>query len=153
MKDHQQHSSPIHHFIFNTGTWLGEGMIKFSSSPEQIKFYTKWEIPLHTQEKITCSQTVEMTGVEEQVKNTFNFFHIKSRSFSIEIENDLVGKVQGKGLKDEKTIAWEFTGNSDFEGFEVYELQDNGDYLLHAEYASTDQFRTIIDGRIWKKSL
>jgi hypothetical protein len=38
-----------------------------------------------------------------------------------------------------------------FEGFEVYEQQENGDYFLHAEYGSPDQFRTIIEGLIWRK--
>jgi hypothetical protein len=64
----------------------------------------------------------------------------------------MLGSVQGKGIIDAKTIAWEFRGHPDFEGFEVYELQENGDFMLHAEYSSLDQIRTIIDGRIWKKA-
>jgi hypothetical protein len=70
----------------------------------------------------------------------------------MELENELLGKVKGAGVIDEKTIAWEFHGTGGLEGFEVYELQDNGDYMMHAEYSSPDQFRTIIDGRIWKKN-
>ena len=64
----------------------------------------------------------------------------------------MVGQVVGKGILDPETIAWELKGLDGFEGYEVYEIQENGDYLFHAEYASDDQFRTIVDGRVWKKS-
>ena len=93
-----------------------------------------------------------MRGVDENVFNSLTFFDITSTSFMVGLENELMGKVLGKGVLDEKTIAWEYRQGTDFEGFEVYELQDNGDYMLHAEYSSPDQYRTIIDGRIWKKS-
>jgi hypothetical protein len=53
---------------------------------------------------------------------------------------------------DAKTIAWEFRNNEEFQGFEVYELQENGDYMLHAEYSTSEDFRTIIDGRVWQKA-
>ena len=143
-----------HLFLFEAGQWIGEGRVKFSASPEQIKFYTKWTIPAATGDEnpiIRCTQQVEMQGSSEQVVNNFQLSNISNGSFAIQIENDLVGKVQGKGVTDAKTIAWEFRGHPGFEGFEVYELTDNGDYMLHAEYSSPDQFRTIIDGRIWKK--
>lgn len=148
--------SQQHPFIFEAGKWIGEGKVKFSSSPEQMKFYTKWNIPKSSEESgskmVICSQQVEMQGNNEQVINRFYFHSFTPTSFKIELENELVGKVEGKGVIDEKTLAWEFRGHPNFEGFEVYELLDNGDYTLHAEYASPDQFRTIIDGRIWKKS-
>ena len=93
-----------------------------------------------------------MQGTEPNMKNAFVITHITSSSFEIDIENDLLGKVHGTGVIDARTIAWEFHGKDSLEGFEVYELQEDGDYMMHAEYTSVDQFRTIIDGRIWKKS-
>jgi hypothetical protein len=146
-----------HLFIFQPGLWVGEGKIQFSSSPEQIKFYTKWDIPSKQEEellgtrKISCTQKVEMSGDTEQMTNRFTFAHVTPSGFTLKLENDLVGHVEGQGVIDGKTIAWEFRGHPNFEGFEVYELLDSGDYMLHAEYSSPDQFRTIIDGRIWKK--
>ena len=41
----------------------------------------------------------------------------------------MIGKVSGKGLRNEHTIGWEFREQLAFEGFEVYEQQDNGDYF------------------------
>ena len=32
-------------FLFEPGLWIGEGHVQFSSSPEQVKFYTRWKIP------------------------------------------------------------------------------------------------------------
>ncbi len=143
-----------HQFIFSPGIWIGEGKITFSTSPETIQFYTKWVVEKYDEKKgYFCEQQVEMQGVEESVFNRIIFSHVTPQSFEITLENDLVGTVSGKGLVDPKTIAWEYrVPGRDFEGFEVYELQDNGDYMLHAEYSSPDQYRTIIDGRIWKKS-
>lgn len=144
---------PLHQFIFTPGIWIGEGKITFSTSPESIHFYTKWMIDQDMEKHVcSCQQQVEMRGVDENVFNSLTFFDITSTSFMVGLENELIGKVLGKGVIDEKTIAWEYRQGTDFEGFEVYELQDNGDYMLHAEYSSPDQYRTIIDGRIWKKS-
>lgn len=146
-------SSQKHHFIFSPGVWIGEGKITFSTSPESIRFFTKWTIQDFDQKVgYLCQQQVEMLGVEESVFNQLTVFDTTAESFAVCLENDLIGKVLGKGVVDQKTIAWEYRQGTDFEGFEVYELQDNGDYMLHAEYSSPDQYRTIIDGRIWKKS-
>lgn len=140
-----------HDFIFKPGLWVGEGKVTFSVSPERIRFYTKWTIEKEVNKKITCQQHVEMEGGESHVYNTFTFSNIQSTSFTVDLTSELLGSVTGKGVIDDKTIAWEFRGHPEFEGFEVYELQNNGDFLLHAEYSSIDQIRTIINGRIWKK--
>jgi hypothetical protein len=144
-----------HPFIITPSYWIGEGKISFSSSPDIMRFYTRWVIaePLgNGAGKMLGTQDVEMHGGDDRIKNRFIFSHITSSSFQVELENELVGKVQGQGIIDPQKIAWEFRGYPNFEGFEVYELQENGDYLFHAEYVSSDQFRSMIDGRIWEKS-
>jgi hypothetical protein len=141
-----------HAFIFQPGLWIGEGKITFSSSPEHLHFYTKWMIAPLAGKSIHCQQKVETRGVQDVVINDFKFLKLEESKFEVELKNELVGKVTGSGVIDTKTIAWEFRGNNQIEGFEVYEIQDNGDYLVHGEYSSTEQFRTIIDGRIWQKA-
>jgi len=143
---------PPHEFIFKKGIWIGEGKITFSVSPDHLHFYTKWMIDPMVTTVIRSQQLVEMEGRAENLFNQFNFSHITEKDFQIQLSSELLGSVTGKGIVDKRTIAWEFRGYPDFEGFEVYELEDNGDYMLHAEYSSTEQFRTIIDGRIWKKA-
>lgn len=145
----------VHEFIFKPGTWVGEGKVTFSASPERVRFYTKWTIEKEKNGEITCQQHVEMEGGDSNVYNTFIFSDIQlaTGTFNVELTSEMLGSVQGKGLIDVKTIAWEFRDHPEFQGFEVYELQDNGDFMLHAEYSSVDQIRTIIDGRIWKKAL
>lgn len=146
----------IHPFIFTPAIWLGEGKIQFSGSTDVIKFYTRWIVsnadPDSILHEITAVQTIEMQGESDEViQNHFTISQSDESTFILELENDLIGVVQGTGVTDPKKIAWEFRGNSSLEGFEVYELQEAGDYLFHAEYISSDQFRSIIDGHIWKK--
>lgn len=144
-----------HPFLFHRGKWVGEGKISFSASPEELKFYTRWTFPEDPSKgddkAIYCTQHVEMMGDQEHIYNHFTFFHFKDDSFEVELENELIGRVQGVGVADEKKIAWEFRGHPNFEGFEAYQAQKSGDYSFHAEYVSPDQFRSIIDGRLWKK--
>lgn len=147
MTDIQKHS-----FILQPGLWLGEGKVTFSVSPEVVKFYTKWTVkPLKEGSEIQGNQIVEIQGIEEHVINQFTFSNIGESTFKVLLENDSLEAVCGQGIIDNNKIAWEFRGNESFEGFEVYEFEGNNSYIMHAEYSSPDQFRTIISGRIWKK--
>lgn len=141
-----------HVFILVPGKWVGEGKIAFSASSENLHFYTRWLVGNSDRGEIACTQEVEMPGNDPNMLNNLLFSGFTATSFAVDLENDILGKVTGSGIIDDKTIAWEYHGREGLEGFEVYELQENGDYKLHAEYSSPDQFRTIIDGRIWKKS-
>jgi hypothetical protein len=140
-----------HNFLLSPGIWLGQGKITFNSTVDSIEFFTKW-IVLESDQSMTCNQEVEMKGIEGKVENLYVVSKITPESFMIALDNELVGKVQGRGVIDPKNIAWEIRGQQDFEGFESFELQDNGEYVFHSEFLSPEQFRTIIDGHLWKKS-
>ena len=74
-------------------------------------------------------------------------------NFSIDLENQALGKITGNGLINDKVIAWEFrVEDIGFDGFEFYEEQPDNSYLMHAEYATSDQFRTLIQGKVWQAS-
>lgn len=142
------------HFLFSPGNWIGEGKINFSKTSEFLKFYTRWQIEENTEAKnnnLKGFQFVEIQGGDDHIQNQYDIFNITPESFEITLENELVSLVKGTGVIDEKKVAWEFRGHPNFEGYEVYQLQDNGDYLFHAEYVSPDHLRSIIEGRIWKK--
>lgn len=137
-------------FIFQPGTWLGEGKITFNTSPEEIRYYCKWIINPIEEERISIRQIVEMEGVEDRVENQFVISRIKKGTFNIEISNESIGLIPGKGVFEKDKIAWEFHSEL-FHGFEVYHAKTSEEYTIHAEYHSEDFFRTIIKGRIWLK--
>lgn len=141
-----------HYFLFSPGAWIGEGKVSFSMSPEVLRYYTKWVVDPKKEGAICCEQRVEKEGGGEDVFNNFTISDIEEGGFNIELTNESLGTVRGRGVIDAKTIAWEFRSNEEFQGFEVYELQENGDYMLHAEYSSSEDFRTIIEGRLWQKA-
>jgi len=140
-----------HKFIFSAGIWLGEGQVAFNTSMEKLKFRTQWNISQQQDDIIRCKQQVELAGITEQVINYLTISAITPSSFVVELTNDMVEKTKGTGIIDDRRIAWEFQGDSDFEGLEVYDLQEDDKYRFHAEYLSSEQFRTIIDGLIWRK--
>ncbi len=140
-----------HPFLFQAGHWIGEGKVSFSVSPEILRFYTRWTVQNPAPRSIACEQRVEIQGNEPYMLNQFLLTEITEKDFIIDLENEVLGQVRGTGVIDPKNIAWEFHGRGGLEGFEIYELQENGEYTLHAEYTSPDQFRTIIDGRIRKQ--
>ena len=141
-----------HSFILEPGSWLGQGTISFSESSDQLKFYTRWKVSKSKAQLINCFQEIEIEGIGEKMENTFILSDLSPINFHIKLENHLLGSVDGKGVIDEKLIAWEFRdpGTTGFEGYEVYELQPDGSYLMRAEYASSDQMRTIVQGKIWR---
>lgn len=94
---------------------------------------------------IRFSQIVTVEEASESMQNHFFISDISAPHFTIELENQLVGKVKGHGIVDEKMICWEFRNQAEgLDGFEIYELQKNGSYNMRSEFIGGDHFRTFI---------
>lgn len=142
-----------HPFIFSKGVWLGEGTIQFSASDDQLRFFTRWSFESKLEQEILGVQRVEISEVGQTMRNHFRFHEFDSGEFTVELKNEVVGLAKGKGVLDERRLAWEFRcPDIGFEGFEVYELIEADAYRHHAEYASKDLLRTIINGKVWKQA-
>ena len=142
-----------HPFILTPSSWLGEGKIQLNMVDEELAFYTRWKAGAKNEEgKIECTQEIQVKGLSDIMHNQFLFYDLHPGTFSIELENTALGKVLGSGIISDKIIAWEFRiKESGFEGFEFYEKQEDHSYLMRAEYATADQFRTLITGKVWKQ--
>lgn len=142
-----------HPFLLSPSAWLGQGRIQLNMVAEELAFFTKWNVnPSDTEGRIECVQEIQVKGLSDIMHNQFNIFDLNQSEFQIQLENDALGKIQGKGVINEKIIAWEFRIEEiGFEGFEMYEKQDEQTYLMRAEYATADQFRTVIQGKVWKQ--
>jgi hypothetical protein len=142
-----------HKFLFEPGIWLGEGKVQLSVSEDDLQFFTRWNIGKQKEKGvIDSSQEIEIKGLQDKSKNLLIFTPLGDDEFKVELENENIGKVQGKGVIRPKLIAWEFRSlDKVFEGFEVYELLEDGSYFMHAEYINKEELRTQIQGKIWKK--
>jgi hypothetical protein len=142
-----------HPFIMIPGTWLGEGKIQLNMVEEELGFFTRWTVSdKDSSGNIQCVQEIQVKGLSDVMINEFIFSDVSPKNFAVQLENQALGKVTGSGLVDEQTIAWEFRVNDlGFEGFEFYEKQKDGSYAMRAEYATADQFRTLIKGKVWKQ--
>jgi hypothetical protein len=142
-----------HKFILKSKSWLGEGKIQLNMVEEELDFYTRWQVmPSDEEGAIRAVQEIQIKGLSDIMHNRFIFTEINNGKFLLELENQALGKVVGTGIFDKKLIAWEFRLKEiGFEGFEFYEKQKDGSYLMRAEYATTDQFRTAIRGKVWEK--
>lgn len=140
-----------HSFIFTPGMWNGEGSITLNMVDEELGFYTRWNIVEADPGRIECIQEIQVKGLSDIMLNQFSFFDFTQNNFSIELENQALGRIKGSGLITDKVIAWEFRiPDIGFEGFEFYEKNPDESYLMRAEYATRDQFRTLIQGKLWK---
>ena len=120
---------------------------------EELDFITRWNLgTLDSEGRVPASQEVQIKGMSDIMHNQFLITNMTVTHFTIELENAALGNIIGKGVINENLIAWEFRNSElDFEGFEFYEKQPDGTYLMRAEYATPDQYRTIIRGKIWEK--
>jgi len=145
--------SNLHNFIFNPGAWMGEGRILLNMVEEELSFLTNWNIlGKDFAGKVQCLQEIQINGISENMKNDIYFYDFGPRTFCVEMDSPNIGRVVGTGVHDDKVIAWEFRENDmNFEGYETYHLQPDGSYVMQAEYVTTDQFRTLIDGKIWQQ--
>ncbi|MEM7175267.1 MAG: hypothetical protein AAF443_05015 [Chlamydiota bacterium] len=144
-----------HPFILETGSWVGEGKIRFSMMDEgNLSFSTHWAIPApDAKGKVAAVQDIRVAGLAENMCNRLVFSDIAPENFKIELQNQSLGVVVGRGIINAKLIGWEFRLEQfGFEGFEFYEAsKEGGAYLFHAEYATSDDFRTVIHGKIWRE--
>jgi len=143
-----------HAFLLEPGAWLGQGKIQLNMVAEELTFFTRWNIGLSdTKGRIECLQEIQVKGLSDIMHNQFAMYDFSSGEFAIDLENQALGKIIGKGLVNEKVIAWEFrVEEMGFDGFEFYEKIDDKNYLMRAEYATSDQFRTLIEGKIWQET-
>lgn len=143
-----------HSFILMPGDWIGEGKILLNMVEEELFFHTNWVVPLRdVTGKIACSQKIQVQGLSEHMQNELTFYEFDHQSFAVQMENQNIGRIVGKGVFDEGSIAWEFRDNDmNFEGYETYFLQGDGSYLMRGEYVTSDQFRTQIEARIWPQA-
>ncbi len=143
-----------HSFIFSPGTWVGEGKILLNMVEEELVFNTQWAVQNKDfAGKVACAQEIQIQGLSENMRNELSFYDFQNKSFSVDMENQNVGRIVGTGVYDEKMIAWEFRNNDmNFEGYETYHLQPDGSYHMKGEYVTSDQFRTMIEARLWLRS-
>ena len=141
-----------HTFILTPSQWLGEGKIILNMVQEELSFFNRWNVATKdSRGLIECVQEIQVKGLSDIMMNQFIFTSFTPTGFSVELENQALGKVIGGGVINDKVIGWEFRmPDLGFEGFEFYEKQPDDSYLMHAEYATTDQFRTLIKGKVWK---
>jgi hypothetical protein len=140
-----------HSFIFSPGTWMGEGKIVLSMVEENLLFNTNWSVQTRDfSGKVQCAQDIQIQGLSDGMRNELSFFDFQNNTFSVEMENQNIGKILGTGIYDDQVIGWEFRNRDmNFEGFETYHLQEDGSYAMRGEYITSDQFRTQIEARIW----
>ena len=140
-----------HSFIFSAGSWAGEGKILLNMVEEELIFNTNWAVQdKDFAGKVTCAQEIQIQGLSENMRNELSFYDFQSRTFSVDMENQNVGRIVGTGVYDDDMIAWEFRNNDmNFEGYETYHLQSDGSYQMKGEYITSDQFRTVIEARIY----
>ncbi len=121
---------------------------------EELIFNTNWAVQNKDfAGKVTCSQEILIQGLSENMRNELSFYDFQTKTFSVDMENPNVGRIVGTGVYDDKMIAWEFRNNDmKFEGYETYNLQPDGSYQMKGEYVTSDQFRTMIEARIWLSS-
>ena len=143
-----------HQFLLTASSWLGQGKIQLNMVSEELAFFTRWNVNTADGDgRIECLQEIQVKGLSDIMHNQFLIYNLVSGEFAIDLENQALGRVTGTGLINDKVIAWEFRIEEiGFEGFELYEKQDENNYLMRAEYATSDQFRTLIQGRVWKQT-
>lgn len=140
--------------MFSPGKWLGEGKIHLNQFEEELSFFTRWTVQAEEEKEIECIQEIQVKGLSDIMVNHFRISLIEASSFSLVMDNHAIGTVQGVGILHEFAIGWEFrVPELGFEGFEYYEKESEESYLMRGEFATTDQLRTTLQGRIWKQKM
>ncbi|MCH9627521.1 MAG: hypothetical protein S4CHLAM2_11620 [Chlamydiales bacterium] len=138
-----------HRFILTPGIWEGAGQITFSMAEDILDFTMRWSVLPLEEEKVEFHQEIVVEGLADTMRNHFCVSSLTPSAFEIELENKIVGKVVGTGVISSQVIAWEFRRkDQEFEGYEIYELQEDDSYQMRAEFTAGDGLRTCVQGAI-----
>src|SRR5689334_22923900 len=97
----------MHEFLLTQSSWIGQGKIKLNMVAEELIFFTRWNIgDLDGSGRIESMQEIQVKGLSDIMHNQFTIYDVNSGQFSIELENQAIGKITGKGVINEKVIAW-----------------------------------------------
>ena len=119
---------------------------------EELSFFTRWKIVVEDDGSIDCIQEIQIKGMSEIMTNHFSISAITPFSFTMLMDSHALGKMEGAGLIREGVIGWEFrVKDSGFEGFEHYTKLSDDSYFMQGEFATADQLRTTLQGKIWKQ--
>ena len=143
-----------HLFLFNPGCWIGEGKIELNALSDKLIYFMRWKALVVDPElnEFEATQEIQIAGHTDVMYNHFLFTNFDRDGFDVVLENQAWGEVIGRGQVDQKFIGWEFRKNDlGFEGFEFYELQEDGTYHTKAEFVTKEDLRTQIEGKIWKQ--
>ncbi|MBA3957277.1 MAG: hypothetical protein H0X51_02620 [Parachlamydiaceae bacterium] len=147
-----------HHFLFTSGEWLGVGKLTFLMSPTAIRIYMKWIVSPMVDNVILCDQHIQAEGADIEIVNHLKITVTSTTTFDITLKSETTGEVQGKGVIENHCIKWAFEKmaldaiTEGFKGEEVYRLQENGEYYLHGQYVTGQDYGTVVDGRLWEKA-
>lgn len=120
----------------------------------KLPFHIRWNVfELDDKGRIFCTQEIQVVGLSDCMHSRFSLYDLHATNFAIKLESQSIGKIVGKGIINSTVIGWEFRkGVLGFEGFEIYQMSSDEEiYLLHAEYTTGENFRTIIRGKMRKK--
>lgn len=118
---------------------------------DALDFIMRWKVEPNDDGEIVFRQEITIDDLGQKMNNQFRVSSLTSEAFQIALENQLVGKVCGKGVVDSKVIAWEFREpEQEFDGFEIYELQEDASYKMRAEFTAGEGLRTYVQGQIQK---
>jgi hypothetical protein len=120
---------------------------------EELVFFTRWTVRSREGNgPVECTQEIQVKGLSDVMTNHFILSDFSLVDFSVVMENHAVGKVSGKGILNEHRVGWEFRVKEiGFEGFEFYEKKSDETYSVHGEFATSDELRTTIRGKIWRQ--
>jgi hypothetical protein len=139
-----------HLFPFEPGEWIGHGTLILGMGHQALRFRMRWQIQSPQQHTITACQEIDVQGLTNPLVNRLELRPTANGHFKVDLSNAVIGALHGRGLIDGEVIAWELSDTERPRGFEIYERMTSDRYQLHAEYASDEFHRTIIDGELWK---
>ncbi|MBB64242.1 MAG: hypothetical protein CMO81_04190 [Waddliaceae bacterium] len=144
----------VHTFLLEPGVWQGNGTLLFKGTPEKWPIFIRWEIHKGAPLLIDALLTIDISSL-----STVHHYRYKiipgedEKKFQIRLQNEVIGNLEGKGIIDQKYIAWDFHDPKlPYEGLERYLLLENGGYRIASEFCSTDQTRLQITGEIHQKT-
>ncbi len=141
------------HPFYANDLLVGPGYLLLEPEKEKIAFTLKWSLIEESikAEELEFIEEILCAGHSLPLINHYYFKRLNQRDFSLTMENDEIGRVEGKGFFDKEFVGFEITDRElRLHATQYYHYMGDGQWTMQSKLTINDEDISSLQARLDK---